>query len=365
MPALHVLHARHTAGRAALAVVAVGATVAALVLPSAAAASGPARRAASTYRVDKLVADTAAAGAKTVDAQLVNPWGLSAGPSTPLWVSDNGTDVTTVYSGGSGGTAPNKVLTVGTPGGAPTGQVFNDTNTFKVGGTPATFIFAGEHGDITAWNGGANAVKKAHTKNAVYKGLALTNSPFGPLLLAANFHAGSVDVFNGSFQRLHVPRLFDDTTIPNGFAPFNVAVFGKTVYVAYAKQDAEKTDDVPGAGNGFIDTYTTYGAFLGRFTSHGDLNSPWGMVIAPAGFGDLTGDLLVGNFGDGRIHAYDPSNAMEVGTLQKAAGKPITIDGLWGLLVGNSAAGGANAIWFSAGPDHEAHGLLGTLTLKS
>jgi uncharacterized protein (TIGR03118 family) len=353
---------RHTA----VITLAAGAGVAALAL---AAVAGPAQgtvvhRTPSTYKVNKLVADTASAGAASVDAQLVNPWGLSAGPSSPLWVSDNGTDVTTVYSGGSGGSAPSKVLTVGIPGGAPTGQVFNTTSTFKVDGTPATFIFAGEHGDISAWNGGANAVKKAHTKNAVYKGLALVDSPFGPLLLAANFHAGSVDVFNSSFQKLNVPRLFDDSKIPHGFAPFNVAVFGKTVYVAYAKQDSEKMDDVPGPGNGFIDTYTTYGAFLGRFASHGDLNSPWGMVIAPASFGDFANDLLVGNFGDGRIHVYDPSSAMEVGTLKKAAGKPIKIDGLWGLLVGNSAAGGPNAVWFSAGPDHESHGLLGTLTLK-
>lgn len=141
-------------------------------------------------------------------------------------------------------------------------------------------------------------------------------------------------------------------------------MFGKTVYVTYAEQDAQKHDDVAGAGHGFIDTFTTYGAFLGRFTSQGDLNSPWGMAIAPANYGTFSGDLLVGNFGDGHINVFDPATGNELGTLDKAAGKPIVIPGLWGLLVGNSAAGGANAVWFSAGPGGEAHGLLGTLTLK-
>jgi uncharacterized protein (TIGR03118 family) len=355
-----------TTNRSTVLVIGAGLAVGAAVLAGAAGPAGgvATSRAASTYKVNKLVADTAGAGAASVDAQLVNPWGLSAGPSTPIWVSDNGADVTTVYAGGMGGSAPNKVLTVNLPGGAPTGQVFNSTGAFDVGGNPATFIFAGEHGDITAWNGGADATKEAHTKHAVYKGLAVTDSPFGPLLLATNFAAGTVDVFNGSFKKLDVPRLFADRSIPKGYAPFGIAAFGKKVYVSYAKQDAEKTDDVAGPGHGFIDVYTNYGASLGRLVSRGDLNSPWGMAIAPASFGTFANKLLVGNFGDGRIHAYDPTSGKEAGTLKKAPGKPITIDGLWGLLVGNSAAGGPNAVWFSAGPDDEAHGLLGTLTLK-
>jgi uncharacterized protein (TIGR03118 family) len=351
-----------------------GAASTALVLAAlpAAAASGhgathqntAAQRHASHYAVHKLVADRAHQGAKLVDKELVNPWGLSAGPSTPIWVSDNGADVTTVYSGGMNGAAPMKVLSVSTPGGAPTGQVFNDTKAFHVGGSPANFILAGEHGDITAWNGGAAATLKAHTKNAVYKGLALVHSPFGPLLLAANFHSGRVDVFNGKFKRLNVSRLFRDPRIPKGFAPFNVALIGKRVFVAYAKQDKDREDDVAGPGNGFIDTFTTYGAFLHRFASRGDLNSPWGMTLAPKKFGTFSGKLLVGNFGNGRIHVFNPANGHEIATLKGGNGKPIVLDGLWGLLVGNSAAGGPNAVWFSAGPDDEAHGLLGTLTLK-
>ena len=141
-------------------------------------------------------------------------------------------------------------------------------------------------------------------------------------------------------------------------------MIGKRVFVAYAKQDSAGMDDVAGAGNGFIDTYSTHGALLHRFASRGDLNSPWGMALAPKKFGTFSSDLLVGNFGDGRIHVFNPTSGHEIATLRRGNGKPIVIDGLWGLMVGNSASGGANAVWFSAGPDDEAHGLLGTLNLK-
>ncbi|HZZ95561.1 MAG TPA: TIGR03118 family protein [Jatrophihabitantaceae bacterium] len=346
----------------------VGAGVSALVLATLSAtatANGATsvKRAASRYVVNKLVADRPNHGAALVDPELVNPWGLSAGPDSPLWVSDNGTDVSTVYTGAMNGGSTSKVLSVGTPGGAPTGQVFNSTSAFKVGGSPATFIFAGEHGDITAWNGGADAIKTAHTKNAVYKGLALVGGR-SPRLLAANFHAGRVDVFNGKFALLHTPNAFRGSKLPKHFAPFNVAVIGKRVFVAYAKQDSDRMDDVAGAGHGFIDTFSTHGALLDRFARRGDLNSPWGIAVAPKKFGTFSADLLVGNFGDGRIHVFNPKGGHELATLRRGNGKPIVIDGLWGLLVGNSAAGGPNAVWFSAGPGGEAHGLLGTLTLK-
>ena len=141
-------------------------------------------------------------------------------------------------------------------------------------------------------------------------------------------------------------------------------MIGKRVFVAYAKQDSDRMDDVAGAGHGFIDTFGTHGALLHRFASRGDLNSPWGMALAPKKFGSFSSDLLVGNFGDGRIHVFNPANGHEIATLRRGNGNPIVIDGLWGLMVGNSAAGGANAVWFSAGPGGEAHGLLGTLNLK-
>ncbi|MDQ6850531.1 MAG: TIGR03118 family protein [Actinomycetota bacterium] len=173
--------------------------------------------------------------------------------------------------------------------------------------------------------------------------------------------ANRIDVFNGRFG-LNVNRLFHDRHLPRGYAPFNVAVIGHRVFVTYAMQDADRQDDTAGAGHGFIDTYTTYGAFLHRFASRGALDSPWGLTIAPSHFGRWSNKLLVGNFGDGRIHVFDPWSGRERATLRSSSGHPIVIDGLWGLIVGDSAAAGTNAVWFSAGPDGEAHGLLGILT---
>jgi uncharacterized protein (TIGR03118 family) len=302
------------------------------------------------------------------DPQLVNAWGMSHGPNTPLWVSDNGADVSTLYTGGINGGAVTKLgLVVSIPGGAPTGQVFNDTGEFDIPGTttPAAFIFAGENGDISAWNGsqGTTAKLVGHNDGAVYKGLAIAHSPFGPLLLAANFHDNRIDVWDGSFHAVTAGSVFfRDPFLPRGYAPFNVAEIGSRVYVTYAKQDSDAHDDVAGPGHGFIDVYTTFGVFLRRLVSRGDLNSPWGLTLAPSSFGRFAGELMVGNFGDGRIHVYDPRTGFELGTVRDAMHHAIVIDGLWGLLVGDQVAGGTDAVWFSAGPDEESHGLLGTLT---
>jgi uncharacterized protein (TIGR03118 family) len=336
-----------------------------------AATASPASAAppASTYRQVNLVADQTGKAAVT-DPHLVNPWGMALGPTSPLWVSDNGTDLSTVYRGGVGG-GPVSVtpLVVSIPGGAPTGQVFNDTTQFVVPGTtsPARFIFAGENGDLTAWNAGSSAVLVRHTASAVYKGLAVSHNSFGPLLLAANFHDNSVDVFDGQFRPVVQigQKLFSDPGLPAGYAPFNIVEIAGKVFVTYAKQDADRHDDVPGPGNGYIDVYTTFGQFVQRFASAGALNSPWGLAVAPAGFGQLAGTLLVGNFGNGWINAYNLATDRPVGPMLDTTGKPIRIDGLWGLQVGTPTAGGPNAVWFSAGPDDEQHGLLGTLRLAS
>jgi len=304
--------------------------------------------------------------AQLTDPNLVNAWGMSRGPNTPVWVSDNGKDVATLYQGAVGKTPVSAVpLVVSIPGGAPTGQVFNDTSSFVVPGSgqPAHFVFAGEHGDLSAWNSGTSAVRVAHSHHpAVYKGLALVHGRFGPRLLAADFHNNRVDVFNGAFHRVHSHKLFSDRSLPRGYAPFNIAVIGQDVLVTYAQQDAARMDDVAGPGHGFIDEYTQDGRLVRRFASGGDLNSPWGMTLAPPGFGKIAGELLVGNFGDGHIHIFDPRSGHELGSLLGRHHKPIVIDGLWGLLTGDAVAGGPDAVWFSAGPQDEAHGLLGTLT---
>lgn len=320
--------------------------------------------AAGGYIQENLVSDQPGV-AQLTDPQLVNAWGMSRGPNTPVWVSDNGADVTTLYNGAVGNpeSPVAKVLTVSIPGGAPTGQVFNDTTAFKLPGTTtvARFIFIGEHGDLSAWAGGSAATLVGHTDGAIYKGLALAHSPSGPRLLAANFHDNRIDVFDGTFSPVPAAGMFSDPTLPAGYAPFNVAEIGGQIFVTYALQDDEREDDVAGPAHGFVDVYTTSGALVKRFATHGVLNSPWGMTIAPANFGQFSGDLLIGNFGDGRIHAFDTNSGEVLGILRGTSGRPLAIDGLWALMVGDAAAGGTSSVWFSAGPDHEAHGLLGVL----
>jgi uncharacterized protein (TIGR03118 family) len=330
-----------------------------------------ARGGPGAYVQENLVSDQAGA-AQLQDDQLVNAWGMSRGPNTPVWVSDNGADVTTLYTGAIGNpetpVVKNPVIHPAVAGGAPTGQVFNDARAtnptaFLVPGTstPAAFMFASENGVLSAWAGGAATTQVAATPDAVYKGLALVHSSSGPELLAANFHDNRIDVFNGAFALQPDTGMFSDGSIPAGYAPFNVAEINGQVYVAYAMQDAARHDDVSGPAHGFVDLFTNDGALVRRLVTHGPLNSPWGMTIAPPNFGQFSGDLLIGNFGDGRIRAFDPNTGEVLGILRGTDGGPLEIDGLWGLLVGDAAAGGPNAVWFSAGPDDEAHGLLGVL----
>ena len=334
-----------------------GLTVAALVVivpPPAGAAGG-------SYTQENLVSDQPGV-AQLTDPSLVNAWGMSHGPNTPIWVSDNGADVSTLYNGDVNGIPVAAVpLVVSIPGGAPTGQVFNDTTAFILPGTTTVsrFIFIGEDGDLSAWAGGTAATLVGHTDGAIYKGLALAHSPSGPMLLATNFADNRIDVFDGSFNPVSAAGMFSDPTLPRGYAPFNVAEIGGQIFVTYALKGGP--DDIAGPAHGFVDVYTTSGTWVKRFASHGVLNSPWGITIAPANFGQFSGDLLIGNFGDGRIHAFDPNTGEVLGILRGTSGKPLAIDGLWGLIVGDAAAGGPDSVWFSAGPDDESHGLLGTL----
>jgi uncharacterized protein (TIGR03118 family) len=313
-----------------------------------------------------------------VDPSLVNPWGMSFGTgagATPLWVSDNGADVSTLYR--TSATTPSafaKVpLTVAITGGAPTGQVENPSTTEFVvtsGGATgaAKFIFASEAGWITGWNpnvpaaGSTQAVPAMHVPNAVFKGLTLAAANGNDYLYAADFSNKSIDVFDSSFALQYWSGAFRDSHIPGNYGPFNVQVLNGMLYIAYAQKKGGTIDDQPGAGHGFVDVFDTSGHLVKRLISRGSLNSPWGLAIAPSSWGPLSGALLVGDFGNGRIHAYDAMTGRGLGSLRDSHNNALVIDGLWGLMPGNGVAGDPQSVLFTAGPDGESHGLLGTLT---
>src|SRR5216117_2342754 len=302
------------------------------------------------------------------DPNMVNAWGLVSGPTTPWWIADNGSGRTTLYNVGTG--AIQAIFTVpGAAGqqGTPTGVVFNGGTGFVVtnsGGTsPARFIFAAEDGTISGFRGAPLVIAVDNSASgAVYKGLAIASTTTGDFLYATNFHAGTVDVFNSTFHPVTMPTdAFTDPDLPVGYVFFGIRNIGGTIYVIYALQDADKHDDVPGEGHGFVNAFDTAGNRLRRVASKGQLNSPWGLALAPAGFGTFSGDLLVGNFGDGRIHAFEPRlNGVfqQRGPLHAANGQPLEIPGLWGLKFGNGAAAGpTTTLFFTAGPFDEQHGL--------
>ena len=304
--------------------------------------------------------------AATFDANLVNPWGLVFGPAGELRVANNGTAVSTSYS--AAGQVNGPVVTILPPSSSPTGVALNQTTGFPVGtgaaARPARLLFATEEGTISAWNPGVNpsealVVADRSSAGTVYKGLAIGTGDAGSFLFATNFRIGVVDVFDSGFTFL---RSFTDTSLPVGFAPFGITQIGGRLGVTFAKQDNDRHDDVPGPGNGFVDVFDLNGNVVQRFASGGVLNSPWGVALAGAGFGRFSGALLVGNFGDGRIHAFDAGTGALLGTLESAEGQPIVVDGLWTLAFGTGPAGaGANTLFFTAGINNETHGLLGTL----
>jgi len=306
--------------------------------------------------------------AVTTDSDLVNPWGVSFGPTSPFWVSDNRTGVATLYNG-AGDKIP-LVVSVpppngGTPPSAPTGQVFNPSAA-NFGGSH--FIFATEDGTIAAWTSGTSAVLMVDNSasGAVYKGLAIGNTSEGSRLFATDFHNGTINVFGTNFAPVSPSGSFTDPNLPVGYAPFNIENINGKLYVTYAAQDAAKHDDVSGAGNGIVDVFDLEGNFLQRLISNGSLNSPWGMAIAPTGFGNFGNDLLVGNFGDGTINVFDLHTGTFINQLHGANGLPIVNLGLWDLTFGNGGSGGSTSdLYFTAGipgPDRvEDHGLLGSI----
>jgi uncharacterized protein (TIGR03118 family) len=288
------------------------------------------------------------------DPDLINPWGISFSAGSPFWVSDNGTGKATLYNS----TGVKQGLIVSMPGADPiTGQVFNGTASFN----GDVFLFASEDGNIDGWRGalGTNAEQVSTGIGAVYKGLAITNAK--DAIFAADFRDGTIDEFTAPGGPV---GSFVDPTAPAGYAPFNIQNVGGTFYVTFAQQDAAKHDDVPGAGHGFIDIFDPTTHLFTRLVGQDlSLNSPWGVARAPGTFGDFAGDLLVGNFGDGEINAFDATTGAFLGTLDDASSSPIVNLGLWGLTFGNGGNGGdANALYFTAGGADEDTGVLGRIT---
>jgi uncharacterized protein (TIGR03118 family) len=310
--------------------------------------------------------------AALLDSQLVNPWGLAISPTGgAAWVADNGTDVSTLYVGLVAGSPLVKAsLEVSILGGAPTGAVFNPTGGFVVTNgvtsAPARFLFASESGSITGWSPSiapTQALPAFTQAGAIYKGLALADTPTGPRLYATDFHNGQVDVLDADFDLITLPGDFSDLAVPAGFAPFGIQTVGGRIIVTYAKQDAAAEDDVPGVGNGFVAIYDLDGNLIRHFAGGDPLNSPWGIAQAPLTFGGASGALLIGNFGDGRIHAYDPESGRLLGALRGERGRKLSIDGLWALAFGNGVTvGDTDTLLFTAGPDDETHGLFGAIT---
>jgi uncharacterized protein (TIGR03118 family) len=343
------------------------------LVPTALAHQDRGGRGVGHYVQRNLVSDVPGA-AEFLDGDLVNAWGLAFGPTTPAWVADNGTDVSTLYSGAVAGMPVAKVpLTVSIPGGAPTGAVFNGSSGFVVhsgaSSGPARFLFSSEAGIITGWNPGVpppppsmQAQTAVTVPGAIFKGLAIADTATGPQIYAADFHNAEVDVWDANFAPVRRPGAFTDPALPAGYAPFGIQTVNGGIVVAYAKQDADAEDEVAGPGKGFVDVYDTSGGLLRRFAARGPLNAPWGIALAPQGFGRASGALLIGNFGDGRINAYDPVSAKFLGALRGEHGRRIAIDGLWALEFGNGVIGTPQTLLFTAGPDEETHGLFGAVT---
>jgi uncharacterized protein (TIGR03118 family) len=316
----------------------------------------------NTFAETDLVSDIPGRAAIT-DPSLVNPWGIASSATSPFWVSDNGTGLSTLYN--TAGAKQGLTVTIPPAGAAaPTGIVFNPTAA-SFGGT--RFIFATEGGTIDAWSSGTSAVNKVAVDGAEFKGLAIGNNGSGNFLYATNFSTGNIDVFDSSFAPASLTGSFMDPTIPAGYRPFNVQNLGGQLYVTYALRDPVTGDDVGGPGHGFVDVFDLNGNLLRRVASMGPLDSPWGMALAPTGFGPFAGDLLVGNFGDGMINVFDPLSGMFIDSLRDPGGNPIVIEGLWGLIDGNGGSGGAaDSVYFAAGiagdGSVEDHGLFGRLS---
>jgi uncharacterized protein (TIGR03118 family) len=325
---------------------------------------------------------TPAPAAAHTDNQLLNAWGVAFFPGGPFWIADNNSGLSTLYDGT--GVKQGLVVTIPAspsegPGAvsAPTGIVWNPDDGHGNEGfqltnpagtlAPANFIFDSEDGTISAWNGGPaaklevdNSVNPTPAIGAVYKGLALGTNAHGNFLFATNFRAGMVEVYDGKFALATLDGSFTDPDLPAGFAPFGIRNIDGALWVTYAKQTADKHDDVPSPGAGFVDVFDTDGHLLKHFAARGPLDAPWGLAEVPVGFGHFAGDILVGNFGDGRINVYSPKGEF-IEQLESADGKPMTIAKLWTLTFGGGLNSSPETLYFTAGPDNEMNGLFGKI----
>ena len=319
---------------------------------------------ADTYSWSNLQSDIAGAALHT-DRNLANPWGLTSNSSgSVIWVSDNGTGVSTLYrQDGTPAPSATNPLIVTVPGredhktGNPTGMLRNDTSFFKVtkngNSQPARFIWVSEDGTVSGWNPSVdptNSIVAVKGKgDNIYKGVTMGVANGHNFLFATNFHKGQVDTYDENFNLVKVNN-FNDPNLPKRFAPFGIRNINGQIYVTYAMQGPGEKDDVAGPGNGFINVFDTSGNFVRRLVSNGNLNSPWGLAL-------IEGDeLWVGNFGDGIINNYDPTTGAFLGTINRADGTPLQFDGLWDLLPLGSG------VYFTAGIADEEHGLFGIIT---
>jgi len=325
-----------------------------------------------TFTVNALRSNVTAEGSNPADSDLQNGWGIAAPPMGPWWVSDNGTDKSTLYDGN--GVKQTRVVSI--VDGAPTGIVFNGNGGFPVTGPTGVtgsslFIFAAESGTISGWSptaDGTHSIQGAHRDGAVFKGLALAQNNGQWQIYATDFSgSGKVDVFNSSWGTGTASGGFVDPNLPSGYAPFGIQnVGGNHLVVTFAKQEAGSEDEEHHQGFGVVDMFDADGNLLSRIATHGQLNAPWGIAMAPAGFGPFGGDLLIGNFGDGQINAYHQAadgSWERAGGLRDSQGRQISIDGLWGIGFGNGhTSGPSTTLYFAAGPNDEADGLFGSIT---
>lgn len=353
------------------------AALAIALLPVTSTRSAHAAAASGLYHQTNLVSDLPGL-ALIQDPDLVNPWGISMSAGSPFWVANNGTGTSTLYAGDHLGVSPSIPLTknalvVTIPGGLPTGTVFNTggpTDFIVKSGAAsgrAVFLFASQVGIVSGWNpnvpaAGSKEAQVGGTGDAVYTGLAIGQVGTATYLYAADFEHGKIDVYDGTFQSATLDGSFTDPNIPNSYSIFNIQNIGGKLYVTYAQQSHKEPDEETDRGSGFVNVFDTSGHLLQRLIQGNHLKAPWGVALAPADFGAFSNALIVGNFADGQLHAFDPESGKYLGEMKDENGKPIVIDGLWGIRFGNGGNGGdKNALYFAAGIEDETHGLFGSL----